>query len=168
MASFTCALSPPALVNGNGKLVARPHCPYVRMLPPLPSLNRSFDPFALKGAADCYRIATDVVVRATGETPAGGETELPEILNTIQETWDKLEDKYAVASLAFAIVVALWCTTGLISAVDRLPLLPGIFELVGIGYSGWFIYRNLIFKPDREALISKVKDTYCDIIGKSS
>ncbi|KAH7692618.1 Cyanobacterial aminoacyl-tRNA synthetase CAAD domain-containing protein [Dioscorea alata] len=167
MASFTCALSSPALINGNGKHAPRTHCSPVKGLPPLPSsLNRSFHPFVLKSTIGCHILAK-VVVRATGETPAEGETELPEILNTIQETWNKLDDKYAVAALVFALVVALWCSTGLISAVDRLPLLPGIFELVGIGYTGWFVYRNLIFKPDREALITKVKCTYSDIIGKS-
>ncbi|KAM0945540.1 putative cyanobacterial aminoacyl-tRNA synthetase, CAAD domain, protein CURVATURE THYLAKOID 1 [Dioscorea sansibarensis] len=168
MASFTSALTSPALINGNGKLAPRPHCSPVRGLPPFPSSPKhSLDPFVLRGTIGCRRLGKDVV-RATGETPAEGETQLPEILNTIQETWDKLEDKYAVAALVFALAVALWCSTGLISvAVDRLPVLPGILELVGIGYTGWFIYRNLIFKPDREALITKVKCTYSDIIGKS-
>ncbi|XP_057495792.1 protein CURVATURE THYLAKOID 1B, chloroplastic-like [Actinidia eriantha] len=90
---------------------------------------------------------------------------MPEIVKTIQETWDKVEDKYAVTSLAVAGIIALCVFTGMLSAIDRLPLVPGVFELVGIGYTGWFVYQNLIFKPEREALIQKVICTYNDIIG---
>lgn len=105
---------------------------------------------------------------ATGEAPAEvAVAELPEIVKTVQEAWDKVEDKYAVSSLAVAGVVALWGSTGMISAIDRLPLIPGVLELVGIGYSGWFAYKNLVFKPDREALLEKIKVTYKDIIGSS-
>jgi len=105
---------------------------------------------------------------ATGEAPAEvAATELPEFIKSIQEAWDKVEDKYAVSSLGVAAIVALWGSSGLISAIDRLPLIPGVLEVVGIGYSGWFAYKNLVFKPDREALIKKIKETYSEIIGSS-
>lgn len=105
---------------------------------------------------------------ATGEAPAEvATTELPEIVKTAKGAWEKVEDKYAVSSLAVAGVVALWGSTGLISAIDRLPLVPGVLEIVGIGYTGWFAYKNLVFKPDREALTQKIRDIYKDIIGSS-
>lgn len=95
-------------------------------------------------------------------------TDSPEFLKTIQQTWDKVEDKYAVSALAVAGTVALWGSAGVISAIDRLPLIPGVLELVGIGYTGWFAYKNLVFKPDREALIRKIKGTVKDITGIDS
>ncbi|CAK9143619.1 unnamed protein product [Ilex paraguariensis] len=132
-------------------------------LPPVQSQNRAW-----KTTAYCRKITRNVVAMATGEAPAEvAATELPEIFKTLQETWDKVEDKYAVTSLVAAGVVALWGSAGLISAIDRLPLVPGVLELVGIGYTGWFAYRNLILKPDRDALIEKVKGVYGDIIGTS-
>ncbi|KAG8392003.1 hypothetical protein BUALT_Bualt01G0246400 [Buddleja alternifolia] len=120
-----------------------------------------------KTTAYCRKFARNVVALATGEAPAEvvANTETPEIVKTIQEAWDKVEDKYAVTSLAVAGGVALWASAGMISAIDRLPLIPGVLELVGIGYTGWFAYQNLVFKPDRETLIQKIKDTYKDIIG---
>ncbi|KAL8088301.1 hypothetical protein AgCh_038182 [Apium graveolens] len=48
--------------------------------------------------------------------------------------------------------------------IDRLPLVPGVLELVGIGYTGWFAYKNLIFKSEREALIQKIKGIYSDVV----
>ncbi|XP_042513790.1 protein CURVATURE THYLAKOID 1B, chloroplastic-like [Macadamia integrifolia] len=154
-----------ALIDGKASrqsAAASPQCVGFPTLPlPVPSQNRP------QSTSYCRKIARNVVTMATGETSAEVATsELPdELVKSIQEAWDKLDDKYAVASLALAGLVALWVSTGMISAIDRLPLVPGVLELVGIGYTGWFAYRNLIFKPDREALIEKIKGTYKDIIG---
>ncbi|KAF7008388.1 hypothetical protein CFC21_023149 [Triticum aestivum] len=104
-----------------------------------------------------------VAVRA-GDGPA----ETPEILKAAQDAWAKVEDKYAVATIGVAGLVALWTAVGALKSIDKLPILPGVLELVGIGYTGWFTYRNLIFQPDREALISNIKSTYNEITGSSS
>ena len=106
---------------------------------------------------------------ATGEAPAEVVTdaETPEIVIKIQEAWEKVEDKYAVTSLAVAGAVGLVACAGVISAIDKLPLIPGVLELVGIGYTGWFAYKNLASQSNREALIQKIKCTYNDIIGTS-
>ncbi|KMZ71509.1 Thylakoid membrane phosphoprotein 14 kDa [Zostera marina] len=98
------------------------------------------------------------------ETTTDVTAEQSELLNFIQEKWDKVDDKYAVSSLAVAGIVALIATSGVISAIDRLPLLPGVFELVGIGYTGWFAYENLLTQTKRDALIEKIKCTYGDVI----
>ncbi|KAF8759251.1 hypothetical protein HU200_010286 [Digitaria exilis] len=89
-----------------------------------------------------------VAIRAT----SGGEQateEVPEIVKAAQDAWDKVEDKYAVATIGVVAIVALWTAVGALKAIDKLPILPGVFELVGLGYTGWFTYRNLIFQPDR-------------------
>ncbi|ONM56978.1 Protein CURVATURE THYLAKOID 1B chloroplastic [Zea mays] len=121
------------------------------------------------------KIPRGVAVRAT----SGGEgatEEVPEIVKAAQDAWDKVEDKYAVATIGVAAIVALWTVVGAIKdslflraqAIDKLPLLPGVLEIVGIGYTGWFTYRNLVFQPDREALIGKIKSTYKEITGSSN
>ncbi|XP_028961602.2 protein CURVATURE THYLAKOID 1B, chloroplastic-like [Malus domestica] len=142
-----------------------PQCVTLPSLPPPPVHSQNH---AGKTTAYCRKFARNVMAMATGEAPAEvAVTELPEIVKTVQEAWEKVEDKYAVSSLAVAGAVALWGSTGLLSAIDRLPLVPGVLELVGIGYTGWFAYKNLVYKPDREALTLKIKATYKDIIGSS-
>ncbi|KAH7519396.1 hypothetical protein FEM48_Zijuj08G0031700 [Ziziphus jujuba var. spinosa] len=142
-----------------------PQCVTLPTLPP-PPVQSQKRPW--KSTAYCRKVARNVMAMATGEAPAEvAATELPEFIKSIQEAWDKVEDKYAVSSLGVAAIVALWGSSGLISAIDRLPLIPGVLEVVGIGYSGWFAYKNLVFKPDREALIKKIKETYSEIIGSS-
>ncbi|KAF2922737.1 protein CURVATURE THYLAKOID 1B, chloroplastic isoform X2 [Oryza sativa Japonica Group] len=112
------------------------------------------------------RASRGVAIRAADGT--GSETEVPEVVKAAQDAWAKVEDKYAVTAIGVAALVGLWTAIGAIKAIDRLPLLPGVLELVGIGYTGWFTYRNLIFQPDREALVSKIKSTYNEITGSSS
>ncbi|KZV50889.1 protein CURVATURE THYLAKOID 1B, chloroplastic [Dorcoceras hygrometricum] len=123
-----------------------------------------------KTTAYCRKIARNVVAMATGDPPADAVilAETPEIIKNIQAAWDKVEDKYAVVSLGVAGVVALWGSAGMISAIDKLPVVPGLLELVGIGYTGWYAYKNLATKPDREVFVQKIKDTYHGIIGTSS
>ncbi|XP_039046130.1 protein CURVATURE THYLAKOID 1B, chloroplastic-like isoform X2 [Hibiscus syriacus] len=119
------------------------------------------------------KMARNVVVAmaTTTETPTElvttTTTETTEITKIVQEAWDKVEDKYAVSTLVFVVIVSLWGSTGIVSAIDRLPLIPVILELVGIGYTTWFVYKNLIFKPDRDALFQKISDAYKEITGSS-
>ena len=38
------------------------------------------------------------------------------------------------------------------------PQLPKLLELVGLGYSAWFVYRYLLFKSSREELLADVEE----------
>ncbi|MQM10702.1 hypothetical protein Taro_043596 [Colocasia esculenta] len=173
----TWALASPSTVVENRAASPRqpPPTPHCLGLPPRSRL--------LTAGASCQRTARGVIVmfsgittrrNATGETVAAtssgeeeGSTELPEIVQTVQKAWGKVEDKYAVATIGVAAIIALWASAGVISAIDRLPIVPGVLELVGIGYTGWFAYQNLVFKPDREALLEKIKNAYGDITGSN-
>ncbi|XP_020085525.1 protein CURVATURE THYLAKOID 1B, chloroplastic-like [Ananas comosus] len=169
-ATATSGLASPALADRKAPLHHQqaPHSVGLPMLPPPPHVTLPGRP---QKASYCRRVARNDMAMATEESTAEVVTELPEIgfevVKSIQDAWDKLEDKYAVASLAVASVIALWGTSGMITAIDKLPVVPGVLELVGIGYTGWFAYRNLVFKPDREALFGKIKSIYSDIIGSS-
>ncbi|KAK2366335.1 protein CURVATURE THYLAKOID 1B, chloroplastic [Trifolium repens] len=82
------------------------------------------------------KIGRDVIVMATGDAPA--ETEVPEFVKTLQDAWDKVDDKYAVGSLVVASVIALWGSTGLISVgmeegLDcRLPFLVKMLNITWV------------------------------------
>ncbi|XP_020970955.1 protein CURVATURE THYLAKOID 1B, chloroplastic [Arachis ipaensis] len=141
-----------------------PQCVSLPTLPP-PTLQAQIRQW--KPNAYCRKIARNVMAMATGEAPSEiATTETPEIVKTVQEAWDKVEDKYAVSSLGVAALIALVGSTGLVSAIDKLPLIPGILEVVGIGYTG-ILFRVKIFKPDREALVRKIKETYEEITGSN-
>ncbi|ESR57954.1 protein CURVATURE THYLAKOID 1B [Citrus sinensis] len=140
MASSALSISSSStLVDAKAPRQSAPASTQCVSLPTLPPPPVPSQTRPWKATTYCRKMARNVMAMATGEAPAEvAATELPEIVKTVQE-----------------------------AAIDRLPLVPGVLELVGIGYTGWFAYKNLVFKPDREALIQKIKDTYKDIIGSS-
>ncbi|CAM6017766.1 unnamed protein product [Sphagnum balticum] len=102
----------------------------------------------------------------TEEASEEFEAALKNTLKSVQEAWDKADDKLAISGLGFAALLILWASTGLINAIDKLPLIPAVFEFVGILFSGWFVYRYLLFKPDREELFKLIDDAKSKITGQ--
>ena len=40
-------------------------------------------------------------------------------------------------------------TNAVVDAVNRIPLVSTFLEIVGLGVTGWGVYRYLLFRPDR-------------------
>ncbi|CAN1157034.1 Protein CURVATURE THYLAKOID 1B, chloroplastic, partial [Linum perenne] len=90
-------------------------CVSLPTLPLPPTVRSSFKP-----ANYCRKIARNVMAMATGEAQASSAevvttTEMPEIVKTVQDAWDKVEDKYAVSSLGVAAALAIWSSSGMIA-----------------------------------------------------
>lgn len=47
----------------------------------------------------------------------------------LQEWWENNDEKPTTIALGVAGFVALWATSGLLDAVNRLPLIGGVFEV---------------------------------------
>ncbi|KAI3996005.1 hypothetical protein MKX01_037502 [Papaver californicum] len=88
------------------------------------------------------------------------------IVESVQNAWDKSEDRIAIVGLGFAGIVGFWALTNVISAIDNLPILPSTLEFIGILFSWWFTYRYLLFKPDREELSQIVKKSISEVLGQ--
>ncbi|GAQ91474.1 photosystem I subunit psaP [Klebsormidium nitens] len=126
---------------------------------------------SLRSALQARSGRTSHKVRAAVEPEVESEVDdvseqLKEQLKGVQNWWDKQEDKLAIVGLGVSGIVALWASSGLLSSIDRLPVLPGFFEFVGILFTGWFVYRYLLFKPDREELAQLVDETKKKITGE--
>lgn len=104
---------------------------------------------------------------ATGDTSDPSKV-AQDVLKSVQDAWDKTDDKLAVGGLGFAGLIVLWASAGLVGAIDKLPIIPNFFEFVGILFTGWFIYRYLLFKPDREELVKKLETAVAKITGNEA
>ncbi|XP_059456918.1 protein CURVATURE THYLAKOID 1C, chloroplastic [Corylus avellana] len=145
MASIVAHLPPPLLVHGRKNVFRTP-----QKLPISSIKDRQ------NGVA--------VTVKATGE---GSESSTSlSIVKSFKNVWGDSEDRLALVGLGFAAIVALWASANVITAIDKLPLLPSFLEFVGILFSSWFIYRYLLFKPDREELFQIVNKSISDILGQ--
>lgn len=131
----TGAVTSPVASDGKAAAAARSVGLGLPALPPLPGLASHGQP---RVASFCKRLARNVVAMAAGEpaAPMAANAELTEFINALKQEWDRIEDKYAVTTLAVAATLGMWSAGGVVSAIDRLPVVPGLMELVGIGYSG--------------------------------
>lgn len=70
--------------------------------------------------------------------------------------------------LIFGSVVSVKLTLALLNAVNDIPLLAPTFELIGLGYSAWFVYRYLLKAVTREELSKDFGHFKDQVVGKVS
>ncbi|PXF46006.1 Protein CURVATURE THYLAKOID 1A, chloroplastic [Gracilariopsis chorda] len=63
-----------------------------------------------------------------------------------------------IVAYASAALIALTVLRAVVSAVDSIPLLPGLLELVGLSYTVWFFWRYVIFKESRQELLDEIEE----------
>ena len=50
----------------------------------------------------------------------------------------------------------VWLSGTVVGAVEGLPVVPKVLELVGLGYPAFFAYRYLLFRSSREELVRDI------------
>lgn len=68
--------------------------------------------------------------------------------------------------LVFGAIVSVKLTLALLSALNEIPLIEPILELVGLGYSVWFVTRFMLKSEKRQEFYSKFTDTKDQVLGK--
>ena len=71
---------------------------------------------------------------------------------------EAVDDKPSAVLYAGGAVVLLWLASTVVGAVNAIPLVPKLLELVGLGYTAWFVYRYLLFKSSREELLADIEE----------
>ncbi|CAI5516234.1 unnamed protein product [Closterium sp. NIES-64] len=102
------------------------------------------------------------VVRAATEETAGT---IQGFIDDVKAKWDGVEDKGTLALYAGGSVATVWLSATIVNAVNALPVVPNVLELVGTVYSGWFVYRYLLFKSSRKELAELIEDIKARITG---
>ncbi|KAJ8556222.1 hypothetical protein K7X08_022980 [Anisodus acutangulus] len=87
-----------------------------------------------------------------------------EFLTELKEKWDAVEDKSTVLLYGGGAIVAIWLSSIVVGAINSVPL-SWSWYLVGLGYTGWFVYRYLLFKLSRKELAEDVEELKKKIAG---
>jgi hypothetical protein len=69
-------------------------------------------------------------------------------------------------SLFIAALVAIKLLLAVLGAINDLPLFSSLFELIGMGYSAWFVWRYLLKASTREQLLGELGSFKEQIMGK--
>ncbi|XP_062199477.1 protein CURVATURE THYLAKOID 1D, chloroplastic-like isoform X2 [Phragmites australis] len=86
------------------------------------------------------------------------------VLNQIGVELDS-DKSYSALVYGTSAVVAVWISSIVVSALDSVPLVPQVMEVVGLGFTIWFTSRYLIFKENRAELIARVSSMKKQILG---
>ncbi|KAH7431061.1 hypothetical protein KP509_08G028200 [Ceratopteris richardii] len=103
----------------------------------------------------------------TSSTTEETAVQTEELLADLKAKWDAIDNKTNVFIYGGGALAALWLSATIVGAVNSVPLLPKILELVGLGYSGWFVYRYLLFKENRKELAVEIEELKAKITGAS-
>ncbi|XP_051130092.1 uncharacterized protein LOC127250645 isoform X2 [Andrographis paniculata] len=88
---------------------------------------------------------SQVVVKASSSSDES-PVDANELIEDLKQKWDAVENKPTVILYGSGAIVALWFASVVVGAINSIPLVPKMMELVGLGYAGWFVYRYLLFK----------------------
>ncbi|PIN26554.1 hypothetical protein CDL12_00690 [Handroanthus impetiginosus] len=109
------------------------------------------------------RRSSQLVVKASSSDESSIDAN--ELFTDLKEKWDAVENKSTVIIYGGGAIVAVWLASIVVGAINSVPLLPKIMELVGLGYTGWFVYRYLLFKSSRKELATDIEALKKKIAG---
>ena len=67
--------------------------------------------------------------------------------------------------LGFGSIIAVKLTLALLSALNEIPLVEPILELVGLVYTAWFVTRFMLKSEKRQEFYEKFTDTKDSVLG---
>ena len=70
--------------------------------------------------------------------------------------------------LILLLIVAVKVTLAILDAINDIPLLAPFLELVGIGYTAWFVYRYLLKVETRRELVIEFQALKAQVLGRNS
>lgn len=89
-------------------------------------------------------------------------SDLPDYIGGFFNQYQKLLKTLGLIVLALLGLRLLQAT---LDVFNSLPLLGGLFEVVGIGYSAWFVYRYLLTSSSRQELAAQIKSVKEQVAG---
>ncbi|CAO2828234.1 unnamed protein product [Amaranthus hypochondriacus] len=103
-----------------------------------------------------------------GESSSDDDTLQPvkELLNKLDIELD-VEDTPTILLYGGGALVSVWLLSAIVGAIDSIPVVPKILEVVGLGYSVWFTTRYLLFKKSRDELGSKIEEIKREVLGST-
>ncbi|MEL6853961.1 MAG: CAAD domain-containing protein [Cyanobacteria bacterium J06607_13] len=70
--------------------------------------------------------------------------------------------------LFFGLFLSIKLTLAVLEAINDVPVLAPMFELIGLLYSGWFVYRYLLKASNRSELTDEMSALKDQILGRTS
>ncbi len=123
--------------------------------------------------ADSSSGTTQVII--TEEPPSQAQQIKEQIISILSEFpayigsfYEQYKSPLTVVGVILASIVSLKVLLGIVDELNDIPLLAPTFELIGIGYTAWFVYRYLLRSSNRQQLGQEIQALKEQILGKKS
>jgi hypothetical protein len=93
---------------------------------------------------------------------------LSKLPNYVGGFFESYQRPLITLALILSGVVSVKVTLAVLDAINDIPLLSPVFELVGIGYTVWFVYRYLLKVETRKELLEEFNALKAQVLGKDS
>lgn len=91
---------------------------------------------------------------------------LGDLPDYVSEFFKQYRRPIVTVGLIVAAVIAVKIVLALLDAINDLPLLAPTFELIGLFYTGWFLYRYLLKASNRQELLDDIAAIRDQVLGK--
>lgn len=88
-----------------------------------------------------------------------------DFFDDLTQKWDEIEDKRGAVLAVGLSLVGIWIAFNVVGALDKLPVVPKLMQIVGFVYTCWFVYTFLLFKEGREELGKDVEELKKKVSG---
>ncbi len=89
--------------------------------------------------------------------------QLPEYLSSFFKDY---KQPLITVALILAAIVTAKVVLAVLNAINGIPLLLPTFELIGIGYATWFIFRYLLKASTRQELAKEIQLLKNQVVGE--
>ena len=97
---------------------------------------------------------------------------ISDFLATFQELFGEFFEEYRQILILVLLIVtgtiSLKLLLAVLGAVNEVPLLNPFFEIVGISYTAWFVYRYLWRASSRQELSQEISTLKNQVLGNKS
>jgi CAAD domains of cyanobacterial aminoacyl-tRNA synthetase len=110
-------------------------------------------------------VETQDQLRQYGEQVSRFLATLPEYLGNF---FNEYKQPLVSIGLILGAIVSVKVLLAVLDALNDIPLVAPTFELIGIGYSAWFVYRYLLKASTREELTNEITTLKSQVVGKDA
>ncbi len=89
--------------------------------------------------------------------------DLPKYLS---EFFGQYKSPLVTIGLLLAALIVVRLVLAILRSVNDIPLLAPTFELIGIGYTTWFVYRYLLRASNRKELVNDFNELKSQVLGQ--
>lgn len=97
-----------------------------------------------------------------GEQVSSFLATLPEYLGSL---FNQYRQPLVTLGLIVGALVTVKVVLAVLDALNDIPLVAPTFELIGIGYSVWFVYRYLLKASTRQELTDEISGLKTQVVG---